>query len=51
MNGRTRGGFPPQDPLYQLVMQPCQAMHHLVMDLYYRSCKGSSARRRRKFSS
>jgi hypothetical protein len=33
-------GFPPQDPLYQLVLQAYQAMHHLGMELHYSTCNG-----------
>jgi hypothetical protein len=33
-------GFPPQDPLYQLVMQAYKALHHLYIELHYRSCNG-----------
>jgi hypothetical protein len=33
-------GFPPQDPLYLLVVQAYKALHHLVNDLHYRSYDG-----------
>ena len=33
-------GFPPDDPLYQLVGRAFDVMHHLLMDLHYRTCNG-----------
>jgi hypothetical protein len=33
-------GFPPDDPLFQLVARACDVMHHLRMDLHYRTCNG-----------
>lgn len=39
-------GFPPQDPLYQLVGRAYEAMHHLYIELHYRSCDGGVGRPR-----
>jgi hypothetical protein len=37
-------GFPPQDPLYQLMARAYQAMHHLYIELHYRSGDGGVGR-------
>jgi hypothetical protein len=37
-------GFPPQDQLYQLVTRAFEALHHLCIELHYRSCDGGVGR-------
>jgi hypothetical protein len=37
-------GFPPQAPLYQLVTRAFEALHHLHIELHYRSCDGGVGR-------
>ena len=39
-------GFPPRDPLYQLVERAYMALHHLFIELHYRSCDGGVGRPR-----
>ncbi len=34
-----KSGFPPNDPLYQLVAKAYDATHRLSVDLHYRSCR------------
>lgn len=41
-------GFLPHDPLYELVKDAYNAVHHLSMDLHYRSCKSGVYRGREK---
>lgn len=33
-------GFPPNDPLYILVKQSYDSLHHLSVTMHYRSCSG-----------
>ena len=40
-------GFPPQDPLYQLVARAYEGMHHLHIELHYHSYDGVSVGRGR----
>ena len=33
-----KAGFPPNDPLFALVNQAYDAVHHLSVDVHYRAC-------------
>lgn len=41
-------GFPPNDPLFQLVGKARDAMQHLCMELHYLSCRNGVGRSSRQ---